>query len=442
LACVFVFRKGKNMSDVFLVSLSFAAASAIWGKGALLSFNEGHATVHLNKDKPLFRQVQTAARKLDSMSLEGVQLSGSLWDKELRWAFSQGFYNAKKGANIDFAEVDPIQLQNLTTQKKIVEWVRETINLGPEALPPVLLCEKAVQLIESVLLEGGAISHHIISGEQLLKENFQGIYQVGRGSERPPCMLQLDFNPTGNADAVVDYALVGKGITFDSGGYSLKPSGSMATMKSDMGGAATLTGALALAIANGLNKRVKLYLCCAENLVSGHAYKLGDVITYKNGVTVEVLNSDAEGRLVLADGLIAAQEDNAKIIIDAATLTGAAKMAVGRDYNCVLSMDDQLVELASACAKQENEFLWRLPLEEFHFQQISSSFADIANIHSGEGMAGASTAAAFLAKFVINPQSNWVHFDLSGCYQLSDNGLWAAGGKGHGVRTISKMLFA
>jgi PepB aminopeptidase len=437
-----VFLKGNDMSNVFSVSLSFAAASAIWGKEALLSFSEGYATIHLNKDKPLFCQVQTAARKLDGMSLEGIKLNGSLWDRELRWAFLQGFYNAKKGANVDFSELDPSQSQNLTAQKKIVEWVRETINLGPEALSPNGLCEKSVKLIESVLPEGVAISHHIISGENLLNENFQGLYQVGRGSERPPCMLQLDFNPTGDADAVVDYALVGKGITFDSGGYSLKPSGSMAIMKSDMGGAATLTGALALAIVNGLNKRVKLYLCCAENLVSGHAYKLGDVITYKNGVTVEVLNSDAEGRLVLADGLIAAQEDNATTIIDAATLTGSAKMAVGRDYNCVLSMDDQLAELASRCAKQENELLWRLPFEEFHFQQISSSFADIANIHSGEGMAGASTAAAFLGKFVIKPQSNWIHFDLSGSYQLSANSLWATGGKGHGVRTISKMLFA
>jgi PepB aminopeptidase len=430
------------MSNIFSVSLSFAAASTIWGKGALLSFSEGYATIHLNKDKPLFQQVQTAARKLDNMSLEGIKLNGDLWDKELRWAFLQGFYNAKKGANVDFSELDPSQLHNLTAQKYIVEWVRETINLGPEALAPNVLCEKAVKLIESVLPEGVTIAHNIIEGEDLLRENYQGIYQVGRGSERPPCMLQLDFNPTGDPEAAVEYALVGKGITFDSGGYSLKPSGSMAIMKSDMGGAATLTGALALAIVNGLNKRVKLYLCCAENLVSGHAYKLGDVITYKNGVTVEVLNSDAEGRLVLADGLIAAQEDNAQIIIDAATLTGSAKMAVGRDYNCVLSMDDQLAKLASRCAQEENELLWRLPFEEFHLQQISSSFADIANIHSAEGMAGASTATAFLANFVIKPQSNWVHFDLSGSYQLSANGLWAAGGKGHGVRTISKMLFA
>ena len=430
------------MSNVFLVSLSFKSASKAWGNAALLSFTEDHTIIHLQKDKPLFQQVQAAARRLDTMAIERIQLTGDLWDMELCWAFSQGFYNAKKGANIDFSVLEAGQRQQLTAQKEIIEWVRGTINLGPEALSPLLLCEKAVTLIESVSPESVTISAKIICGENLITEKFQGIYQVGRGSERPPCMLQLDFNPTGDLNAAIEYALVGKGITFDSGGYSLKPSGSMATMKSDMGGAATLTGALALAIANGLNKRVKLYLCCAENLISGDAFKLGDVITYKNGVTVEVLNSDAEGRLVLADGLIAAQEDNAAVIIDAATLTGSAKMAVGRDYNCVLSMDDQLVALASSCAKQENERLWRLPFEAFHLQQIGSSFADIANIHSGDGMAGASTATAFLANFVTNPESGWVHFDLSGSYQAGGDSLWAVGGKGHGVRTISKMLSA
>jgi PepB aminopeptidase len=430
------------MSHYFLVSLSFDIADASWGKSALLSFSQGQAVIHLQKSKPLFRQVQTAARKLDSMAIESIKLQGDDWDSELRWAFAQGFYNAKNGADIDFGELDAEQLQSLTARKSILEWVRNTINLGPEALSPTLLCDKAVTLIQDVLPDGVSVSHKFISGEALLEAGFQGIYQVGKGSIRPPCMLALDFNPSGNSNAVVDYALVGKGITFDSGGYSLKASDSMAIMKSDMGGAATLTAALALAIVNGLNKRVKLYLCCAENLVSGHALKLGDLITYKNGITVEVLNSDAEGRLVLADGLIAAQQSNPSCIIDAATLTGAAKAAVGRDYNCLLTMDDTLAAQAVQCATQENEMVWRLPLENFHLEQISSSFADIANIHSGEGMAGASTAAAFLAKFVKQPQSNWIHFDLSGSYQMSANGLWATGGKGHGVRTISKMLLS
>ncbi len=430
------------MSHCFLVSLSFDVADATWGKSALLSFSQGQSVIHLDQKKSLFRQVQSAARKLDSMTIERIKLQGKGWDNELRWAFSQGFYNAKSGANIDFGDIEDNELQTLTSRKLIMEWVRNTINLGPQALSPEQLCEKAVSLITHLVPLDLPVEYKIISGEALLEADLQGIYQVGKGSVRPPCMLELDFNPSGDADAAVDYALVGKGITFDSGGYSLKPSDSMTAMKSDMGGAATLTAALALAIVNGLNKRVKLYLCCAENLISGNALKLGDVITYKNGVTVEVLNSDAEGRLVLADGLIAAQENNPNCIIDAATLTGAAKMAVGRDYNSLLTMDNKLAELALGCAQQENEMLWRLPFADFHLEQISSSFADIANIHSGEGMAGASTAAAFLAKFVKQPQANWIHFDLSGSYQMSANGLWATGGKGHGVRTICKMLLA
>ena len=132
-------------------------------------------------------------------------------------------------------------------------------------------------------------------------------------------MLELDFNPGKDPKAPVAAALVGKGITFDSGGYSMKTSQGMLTMKHDMGGAAIVTGALALAILRGLDKRVKLILCCAENLVSGHAYKLGDILTYKNGTTVEVVNTDAEGRLILADGLQLAGESGAPLIIDAAT---------------------------------------------------------------------------------------------------------------------------
>jgi len=431
------------MSHNFIVSLSFEAASPTWGENALLSFSEGHATIHLDQNKTLFTQVQTAARKLDTMSLPEIKLQGEHWDCDLRWAFSQGLFNAKKGANLDFGgELDDLELQTLIQRKQIVEWVRNTINLGPEALSPELLCQKSADLIDNAVADKAHLAYKIIAGDELLEHQFHGIYQVGRGSVRPGAMLQLDFNPTGDENAAVEYALVGKGITFDSGGYSLKPSAGMSIMKSDMGGAATLAGALALAIVNGLQKRVKLYLCCAENLVSGHAFKLGDVITYKNGVTAEILNTDAEGRLVMADGLIAAQDDNPHRIIDAATLTGAAKMAVGRDYNCVLTMDDQFAQLANESAVSQNEKLWRLPFEPFHLDQIGSPFADIANISSAEGTAGASTAAAFLAKFVKTPEKNWLHFDLSGSYQLGANGLWAAGGKGHGVLMLSQIISA
>lgn len=430
------------MSQPFLVTLSDTKASPIWGEKALLSFDQQQATIHIDYTSDILSQVQSAARKLDSMSLPKVKLVGEQWNSDLTWVFCQGFYNAKTGANVELPELDDESINALNSKKLISEWVRETINLGPAVVTPEVLCEKACLLLEQVCADKVPLTYKLITGEQLITDGYVGIYEVGKGSVNMPCMLQLDYNPSGDPDAPIDYALVGKGITFDSGGYSLKPSPSMAAMKSDMGGAATVTGALALAAANGLQKRVKLYLCCAENMISGKAFKLGDVIKYKNGVTVEVLNTDAEGRLVLADGLIAAQEDGAKQIIDAATLTGAAKVAVGRDYNCILSMDDELTESALAASKEVNEKLWRLPLEPFHLQQIGSAFADIANIHSGgESMAGASTAAAFLAKFVKTPEQNWVHFDLSGSYQLAANSLWAVGGKGHGIETISALLF-
>ena len=147
--------------------------------------------------------------------------------------------------------------------------------------------------------------------------------------------------------------LVGKGITFDSGGYSIKQTAFMDSMKSDMGGAATVTGALAFAITRGLNKRVKLFLCCADNLISGNAFKLGDIITYRNGKKVEVMNTDAEGRLVLADGLIDASAQKPEMIIDAATLTGAAKTALGNDYHALFSFDDALAGRLLASAAQE-----------------------------------------------------------------------------------------
>ncbi len=424
----------------FAVYLSMDPAPAVWGEGALLSFTAEQASIHLDQTQSAERQVQKAARKLANMGIPAVVLQGELWTNEWRWLFNQGFYNAKTGANVDWGQVSDEEASWLNTVKLTTEWVREAINKTPEELGPSQLALQAAEFLSE--LDSQHISYRYVTGDELLEQGYVGIYQVGRGSDRKGVMLQLDYNPTGDANAPYDIALVGKGITFDSGGYSLKPSDGMSVMKSDMGGAATLTGALALAITQGLKKRVKLFLCCAENLVSGHAYKLGDIITYKNGVSVEILNTDAEGRLVMADGLIAAAELNPKIIIDAATLTGAAKMAVGRDYNSVLSMDDDLLHRALNCAREENEQAWPLPFAPWHTEQIGSAFADIANVGSGEGTAGASTAAAFLSKFVPNPEKNWLHVDLSGAYQKAPNDLWAAGGKGHGVRTIAKLLLS
>ena len=427
------------------ITLSNSPASDNWGKNAVLSFNqEQQAVIHLKEDdKSNLVLVHKAARKLRSQGIRDVELVGEAWQLENSWAFYQGFYTAKQDYSIEFPHLDDEPQDELLARIECSDFVREIIHEPAQTLTPIKLAERAAEFISTQAenyADKNAVSFKIIAGEALNEQNYQGIFTVGRGSTNPPAMLQLDYNPTDNPDAPVLACLVGKGITFDSGGYSIKPSDGMSTMRTDMGGAALLTGALGLAIARGLNQRVKLYLCCAENLVSGNAFKLGDIITYKNGVTAEILNTDAEGRLVLADGLIEADSQNPQFIVDCATLTGAAKVAVGNDYHCALLMDDELVKSLFRAATEENEPFWRLPFEEFHRAQISSSFADIANTGTVPVGAGASTATAFLSYFVKNYQQHWLHIDCSATYRKSGSDLWAVGATGIGVKTLANLL--
>lgn len=350
---------------------------------------------------------------------------------------------AKKGFNIDLPALTEQEKSTFEARKQCADFAREIINLPADIITPVELANRAAKFISAQATTGNqssAVNFEIISGDALQQRGYVGIWTVGRGSANPAAMLQLDFNPTGNPDAPVLACFVGKGITFDSGGYSLKSSDGMSTMRTDMGGAALVTASLGLAIAQGLNKRVKLYLCCAENLVNSRAFKLGDIIHYPNGVSAEVLNTDAEGRLVLADGLIEADKQQPHFIVDCATLTGAAKVAVGNDYHSVLSIDDQLVTQLMDAAKQEQEPFWRLPFEEFHRNQIQSAFADIANIGSVPVGAGASTATAFLSYFIKNYQQHWLHIDCSATYRKSASDLWATGATGIGIQTLARLL--
>lgn len=426
------------------ILLSTEKAPQVWGDNALLSFNNEQAIIHLvqNNEKNHRTFVQKAARKLRGQGIKDVELVGELWQLEYCWAFYQGFYTAKQDWAVEFPELGEDH-DELLARIQCGDFVREIINLPSTVITPEMLAHRAAQFITEQAAEyaqSSAVSFDIISGKSLLSQGYQGIWQVGKGSSNVPALLKLDFNPSGEPDAPVFACLVGKGITFDSGGYSLKPSEYMEAMRTDMGGAALLTGALAMAIAGGLNKRVKLYLCCAENMVSHDALKLGDIIEYRNGVTVEVLNTDAEGRLVLADGLIEASHQQPQFILDCATLTGAAKIAVGNDYHSVLSMDEQLIQDLFSAAQLAQEPFWRLPFEEFHRGQINSSFADIANVGSVPVGAGASTATAFLSYFVENYHQNWLHIDCSATYRKSANDLWAAGATGIGIQTLAHLL--
>lgn len=427
------------MSDKFIVRLSEDAKPAYLASGAALSFEKDGAVIHLEQDETL-KNIQKAARAIAQQGVKQVQLDGELWCTESQWAFYQGFVSPKALDSVVFTDNEQSDLKELEALKNAATWMRQMINGTAEDIYPESLAGKAAEFIQSLAPEH--VSYQIIKGDALLEQQWIGIHEVGRGSERPPVLLELDYNPSGNEDAPVSAALVGKGITFDSGGYSIKPSEGMLTMKCDMGGAATVTAGLALAIQRGFDRRVKLYLCCAENLISGHAYKLGDILTYKNGTTVEIVNTDAEGRLVLADGLMAAGESGAELIIDAATLTGAALMAVGQEYNALFGLDKELVSDVQQFASEEFEAAWPLPLEKWHQNNCPSPYADTANSRAqkGGGFGGASNAAGFLSRFVPNEGKGWVHIDLAAAFQNTGSGQWSAGATTLGMRTVARTL--
>ena len=419
------------------VSITNQAPADYYSAGTVLSVNGQTAQIHLVDSENNLSHIKKAARSLDSLGVMQVELIGN-WEIEQQWALAQSFTTINKQHHIKWCDDD--NANELSHRYQAMIFTRNITNATPEDLSPEILANNCEDWLNSI--DKKHISSKRWVGEALKEQGWMGIYHVGRGSVRPPVLLEIDYNPTGDIDAPVSASLVGKGITFDSGGYSIKSSEGMLSMKCDMGGAATVTGALGLAILRGLNKRVKLFLCCAENLISGHAYKLGDVITYKNGTTVEVVNTDAEGRLVLADGLMAATETGSKLIIDAATLTGAAMVALGEEYNAFFALDKALQQRVLDYSAQEFEPSWCLPLEKWHQNKCPSAFADTANSKSqkGGGGGGASNAAGFLSRFVNDQGKGWLHIDLAAAYNANGTVYMPVGATAQGFRTIARAL--
>ncbi|NMP15680.1 aminopeptidase PepB [Thalassotalea sp. Y01] len=427
------------MTKTAIIKLSTATPDN-WQASSSISFHNDEIHIHITDviDKDL-RAIQQAGRKIETLGVANAKLDGEHWCESSQWAFAQGFSKVGKLENVEFSG-DESQLKRLNDKQASYAWARDLINQTPSNLVPETLCQSALMYIKELAPDD--VSAEIISGDNLELDGWVGIYNVGKGSINDPGMLIIDYNPSKNEAEPVHATLVGKGITFDSGGYSIKPSAGMFSMKCDMGGAATVTAAMALAIKSGLKKRIKLILCCAENMISGYAYKLGDILHYKNGMSVEIANTDAEGRLVLADGLIKASEFESDMIIDAATLTGAAMMATGGEYNAVFALDQEIANKTLAVAAEHNDPAWQLPLAPFHQNKCPSSFADTANstTQKGGGAGGASNAAGFLARFVPNQGKGWLHLDLSACYNEHASGLWAAGATGSGIATITALL--
>lgn len=398
------------------------------------------AQVRLYPAADRLRRIQQGARQLASLGFEQARLLGEGWDEANQWAFVQGFMRPQGAPTVLFCGPPELR-QRLQLRWQFSDWLRQQTHLPPAVCTPLALVDAAEALIRS-LVPAAHVRCERWVGEELAAAGFVGVHQVGCGSANPPLLWRLDYNPSGDSAAPVDTVLVGKGITFDSGGYSLKATQPMLAMKADMGGAATVTAALALAIASGLSRRVQLILCCAENLVSSRAYKLGDILHYRNGVSVEVVNTDAEGRLVLADGLLLAAEACPRQIIDAATLTGAAVVALGQEYNALFALDDEAAARALNVAQALQEPLWRLPLEPWHREQCPSDYAMTANsrpVPAG-GPGGASNAAGFLSRFVVGEGRGWLHFDLAASYRDGSNKLWPAGATALGMATIAALL--
>lgn len=290
--------------------------------------------------------------------------------------------------------------------------------------------------------ESGARSGYdvrVFGKEEIESMGMGGLLAVNRGSEHPPTFTVLDYRPAGKASKTV--ALVGKGVTFDSGGISLKPSEGMGEMKSDMSGAASVIGAVEAAARLGLPVRVIGLIPATDNMPSGSAQKPGDVITTYSGITVEVGNTDAEGRLILADALTYAKKQyDPDVIIDIATLTGACIVALGYSVAGLFSNNDGLAGDIYDAGQRTGEKVWRMPLWEEYDDMIKSDIADVSNL--GARGAGSVTAAKFLEKF-IDGHKKWAHIDIAGpSYSPGKAGAKLTGATGFGVRLMVELLKA
>ncbi len=310
-------------------------------------------------------------------------------------------------------------------------WARDLVNQPPADLYPETLADAARELAS---IDG--VECEVWDFERCRDEGCVGIIAVGRGSSKPGCMIRLSYRPP-NAKAHV--ALVGKGVTFDAGGYSIKPTGGMQTMRCDMAGAATMLGVHKAVAELGLPVNVDTFVGAVENLVDGDAYKLSDILRYRNGVTVEIHNTDAEGRLVLADCLIeACKVEGVQHVVDAATLTGACVVAVGGDFTGLFTDDDALAADLGAASEACDEGLWRLPLHAPYKEMLKGEWSQIKNV--GGRAAGATTAALFLQHFVTEGTS-WAHLDVAGsAFHDKAGKRYAAGATGEMVRSLTTWI--
>ena len=330
---------------------------------------------------------------------------------------------------------DQGKLQNALTLGRVIgesqNFTRELVNEPGNRLTPTILADRAKKMCDTVGLKCE------IMGPDKIKEMKMGAFWSGaQGSDEEPRLIVMRYEPQGAPEKPV-LGLVGKGITFDTGGISIKPADGMEKMKYDMAGGAAMIGAMRAIAMLKPKVRVIGIVCASENMPSGHAQKPGDVQIAMSGKSIEIINTDAEGRLVLADGLFYARTLGCTHLIDAATLTGACVVALGYANAGVFANDEDAYQHFTQALQRSGEKFWRLPLDQEYLDQIRSNIADIMN--TGGRWGGASTAAVFLKEFVDD--TPWLHLDIAGTAWMEENKSWIAKGpSGIGVRSLIEFV--
>jgi leucyl aminopeptidase len=334
-------------------------------------------------------QADWDAQILQNVAL-GMQLAQYRFDR----------YKTQKPASMKLQLPDSTDQAEITRLETAINFTRDLINTPTNDMQPHHLAQEAKALADSL-----NVSFTEIVGDDLLTENYPAIHAVGRASDSPPRLLEWRYGDASHPKVT----LVGKGVCFDTGGLDLKPYSSMKLMKKDMGGAALIMGLSKAVIEAKLKINLRVLIPAVENSVSANAFRPQDILNTRKGLSVEIGSTDAEGRLVLCDALAAAQEESPDLIIDAATLTGAARAALGTDLPALFSNKDDVAQEMQTLSHACHDPLWHMPLWQGYDAYVESPIADITN-SANYRFAGAITAALFLQRFV-SPQTNWVHID-------------------------------
>jgi leucyl aminopeptidase len=349
----------------------------------------------------------------------------------LGWVLASYQFDKYKAGKKSFATlVAPAgtDMQYVKSMAGAINWARDMINIPAGDMHPEALAQEAVTWAQEAK---GKV--RVLKGEQLLKANYPTIYTVGKAAAVPPHLVDIHF-PRKGAPKIT---LVGKGVCFDSGGLDIKPSGNMRLMKKDMGGAANVLALAKVIIDTNLPVELRVLLPIVENAISGNAMRPLDIVRTRSGLTVEIGNTDAEGRLILCDALTEADAGKPDLIIDCATLTGAARVALGTDIPAFFTHDDALADALAKASVRKHDPLWRLPLWSGYRSMIDTPNADLSN-DTDSGYGGAITAALYLNEFVSRT-TPWIHIDMMAWNPKNRPGR-PAGGEAMGIRAVYSLI--